>query len=121
VLAQQSQDHDPDYASQLRLFEAGELDNSSSDVIDDDDDDDDSDGGAAAKRKRGKKTSKKKPPASIWPMVWRYYWGCHQRFFRSLCISCKVFAFLEFFYLAPTASISYYSLSLIFVCDPKSS
>jgi len=42
---------------------------------------------AAAKKR-------KKPITSIWPYIWRYFWGQHQRFFRSLCISCKVPALL---------------------------
>ena len=47
------------------------------------------------KTKKKKKGPKKAKPKSIWSQVWMYYWGAHQRFFRSLCISCKVPALLE--------------------------
>jgi hypothetical protein len=64
---------------------------------DDEDDDEEADDAAAAgggrpTAKKAKKVPKK--PTSIWPRIWMYYWGAHQRFFRSLCISCKVPALL---------------------------
>jgi hypothetical protein len=75
-------------------------------ISDDEDDEEDEENEdsfvshASLNKKRQKKKKKKLPPKkkkakNIWTQVWMYYWGAHQRFFRSLCISCKVPALLE--------------------------
>ena len=127
ILGQQSGDHDPDYAEMLKEWEermargGGDSDDDSEglgdlDSEDDDDDDDEEFGGGGGRRraagKKRKKASKsgdkkKKPVQSVWPRIWMQFWGAHQRFFRSLCISCKV---------APTPPCIYFCVRGVCVC-----